>query len=285
MRLKPTFKDAAACIQALWNSKLNVDMVGLQTAPSPAQEEEEARHASWGERHGGDLIADVKSARRKIRGGAGGKIGLNILHALGKAAVAGIQDGSVRLTSVIDGTDPHKDAVYGGKIGINILHALGKAAVAGIQDGSVRLTSAIDGSDPHKGAVYGGKIGINILKALGNATETAIEDGSTRLTSAIDGSDPHGDAEYGGEGFPKGSKKAIAAMKRARKAQTETAHFKKGSDAAMKKMEELREMRGTKGGAIRGPNPWLEHVKAFRGRHPELTYKECLSAAAAEYRR
>jgi hypothetical protein len=123
-------------------------------------------------------------------------------------------------------------------------------------------------------------LGQNIAHALGQAALHAIQDGSTRLTSVLDGSDPH-DAHYG-EGFPKGSAAARKAMKRARKAQTETGHFKKGSDAAYKKMEELREMRG---GAIRGPNPWLEHVKAFRGRNPELTYKECLSAAAAEYRR
>ena len=241
----------------------------------------------------------------------GGKIGLNILQALGKAAQAGIEDGSIRLTSAIDGSDPHKDAVYGGKIGINILHALGKAAETAIQDGSIRLTSVIDGTDPHKDAVYGGKIGINILKALGKATETAVEDGSTRLTSVIDGSDPHKDAEYGGEGFPRGSKKALAAMRKARKAQAETAHFEKGSAAAKAKMAKLRAMRGgdvegmyrgtpeqvqfvedlqgkhfkPKGGAVRGPNPWLEHVKAYRAKFPHLSYKECLSAAAAVYRK
>ena len=103
--------------------------------------------------------------------------------------------------------------------------------------------------------------------------------------------------------------KALAAMKRARKAQTETGHFVQGSDAAKEKMAELREMRGAKGGsvgpqggtpdqvryydqvrerhggAVRGPNPWLEHVKAYRAKFPHLSYKECLSAAASEYRK
>ena len=146
-------------------------------------------------------------------------------------------------------------------------------------------------------------MGTDVAHALGQAALHAIKDSSTRLTSVLDGSDPHRDAHYG-EGFPKGSKKAIAAMKKARKAQTETGHFVKGSKAAKDKMEELREMRGggewvptydtdrfkkiqrnLTGGAIRGPNPWLEHVKAFRARNPEKTYKECLSLAAAEYRR
>ena len=106
----------------------------------------------------------------------------------------------------------------------------------------------------------------------------------------------------------------MAAMRKARKAQTETGHFVKGSAAAKRKMEELREMRGgevgeqgmyrgtpeqnqflenlqgknfksKKGGAIRGPNPWLEHVKAYRAKFPHLSYKECLSAAAAVYRK
>ena len=122
-----------------------------------------------------------------------------------------------------------------------------------------------------------------------------------RTARLADGSDPHGDAEYGGEGFPKGSREAIAAMKKARKAQTSTAHFRKGSRAAHKKMAELRAMRDgdpnseyerfkraaypkkVEGGSVRGPNPWLAFVKSYRSRHPEKTYKECLSAAAAEY--
>ena len=99
----------------------------------------------------------------------------------------------------------------------------------------------------------------------------------------------------------------MAAMRKARKAQTETGHFVKGSAAAKAKMAELRSMRGgdmytgtpeqnqflenlqgkrfkPKGGAIRA-NPWLEHVKAYRAKFPHLSYKECLSAAAAVYRK
>jgi len=226
----------------------------------------------------------------------GGKIGMNVLHALGKAAVTGIESGSTRLTSAIDGSDPHSDATYGS--GFGSIH---------------KIKQAIE-------LMKGAGVGHNIAKALGTAAVHAIEDGSTRLSSVLDGSDPHSDAHYG-EGFPKGSAQAKKAMAKARRAQPSMYHpttnktnrrrFIKGSKEAHEYMSQLRAAKGdhtaakdkdkydfwdeglpdtrrkkpVRGGELRGPNPWLEFVKAFRSQHPEKTYKECLSAAAAEWRR
>ena len=80
-----------------------------------------------------------------------------------------------------------------------------------------------------------------------------VDAASERLTRALEGSGlcPH--CGVNGEGFPKGSKKAIAAMKRARKAQpamhhpstgkTNTRRFVKGSDEAREFMSQLRDAK------------------------------------------
>jgi hypothetical protein len=105
-------------------------------------------------------------------------------------------------------------------------------------------------------------------------------------------------------------------MKRARKAQTSTAHFKKDSAAAHERMAELRAMRGgdnMEGGFLKGSaeaiahgakmraarkdqdkyvkghpaarvhamaNTWIVEVQNFRKAHPELSYKEAMMGAA-----
>jgi hypothetical protein len=98
-------------------------------------------------------------------------IGMDIAHALGHAAISGINNASTRLTSALDGSDP-SDRTYGGSVasihekvdrvtrkglgmGYDIAHALGHAAISGINGASTRLTSALDGSDPSD-ATYGG---------------------------------------------------------------------------------------------------------------------------------
>ena len=118
---------------------------------SPAEEERRARH--------GGRIGDPEKFAKAFHVAFGGKIGINIAKALGDALETAIDDSSTRLSSTLDGTDPHKDAHYGGKIGSNILKSLGKALITAIDDGSTRLTSTIDGSDPHKDAQYGSGFG------------------------------------------------------------------------------------------------------------------------------
>jgi hypothetical protein len=149
---------------------------------------------------------------------------MDIAHALGHAAISGINNASTRLTSALDGSDP-SDRAYGG-------------SVASIHAKVDRVT--------RKGL----GIGFDIAHALGNAAISGIDGASTRLTSALDGSDPS-DATYG-EGFPKGTKQAKKSMARARKAHSayNQGIFVKGSQEAKDHMAKLRAMRGKKSAAI-----------------------------------
>jgi hypothetical protein len=180
-------------------------------------------------------------------------------------------------------TDSVVSLIHGLGIGHDIAKSLGNAAIHGVDDSSARLTRALEGSG----------IGHDIAKSLGNAAIHGIDDSSARLTRALEGSG------MGGK---------VNRLRKARKWEGFVADdvIPDGITAARNVNSLVQEIRnpvvsGIKdffgfgmGGArarrayVRkqtGPaksNPWIAYVKAFREKHPELSYGECLKRASAE---
>jgi hypothetical protein len=184
--------------------------------------------------NGRGFIEDVNRVRRSVKkqiSGSGG-VGNKIVHALGRATVAGVDASSDRLVRALEGSGMRG---HGG-VGNKIVHALGRATVAGVDASSDRLVRALEGS-----GVCHHCSGSGLADDIAAAARPFIDRYTTPAQKALIKREArtviHG---LGYRKIPRGDHK---------------------------------------------PNPWLAFVKSYRAKHPEKSYKECLSGAAAEYRR
>ena len=180
-------------------------------------------------------------------------VGAHIKKALSKAAITAIDDASTRLSSLLDGTDPHRGATYGNGVGHDLAKKLGEAAGHAVDSGSTRLDSAIDGSDPSD-ATYGSGFCKHCGVLKGRHPVRTVE----HLYDEMEG------------GLLKGSAEAKAHAIYMRSKRQNPENYARGTDRAK---------------GYENKNSWIEYVKKFREANPTLTWKECMVKAGAARRR
>jgi hypothetical protein len=123
-----------------------------------------------------------------------------------------------------------------------------------------------------------GGVGNKIVHALGRATVAGVDASSDRLVRALEGS---GVCHHcSGSGLADDIAAAARPFIDRYTTPAQKALIKREARTVIHGLGYRKIPRGD-----HKPNPWLAFVKSYRAKHPEKSYKECLSGAAAEYRR